>query len=46
VHFNADDLLASYRAKIERAPSLSVKNRESYLTELAEGLKGYTYLED
>jgi arginine decarboxylase len=46
VHFNADDLLASYRAKIERAPSLSAENRESYLTELAEGLQGYTYLED
>jgi arginine decarboxylase len=46
VHFNADDLLASYRAKTERASSLSAKNRESYLTELAEGLKGYTYLED
>ncbi|MEX2164405.1 MAG: hypothetical protein WD823_09205 [Sulfuricaulis sp.] len=46
VHFNADDLLASYRAKIERAKSLSPRNREAYLTELAEGLKGYTYLED
>ena len=46
VHFNADELLAAYRAKIERAPSLSVKNREAYLAELAEGLKGYTYLED
>ena len=46
VHFNADDLLASYRAKIERATSISAKNRETYLAELAEGLKGYTYLED
>jgi arginine decarboxylase len=46
VHFNADDLLAAYRAKIEHAPSLSAENRESYLTELAEGLQGYTYLED
>jgi arginine decarboxylase len=46
VHFNADDLLASYRAKIERATSVSAKNRESYLDELSEGLKGYTYLED
>ena len=46
VHFNADDLLASYRTKIERAKSLSAKNRETYLAELAEGLKGYTYLED
>jgi arginine decarboxylase len=46
VHFNADDLLAAYRAKIERAPSLGAENRGSYLAELAEGLKGYTYLED
>ncbi len=46
VHFNADDLLASYRAKIERATSISAKNREAYLAELSEGLKGYTYLED
>jgi len=46
VHFNADDLLASYRAKIERATSISAKNRDTYLAELSEGLKGYTYLED
>ncbi len=46
VHFNADDLLVSYRAKIERAKSLSMKNRETYLVELSEGLKGYTYLEE
>jgi arginine decarboxylase len=46
VHFNADDLLLSYRAKIERASSLTGKNRELFLTELSEGLKGYTYLEE
>ena len=46
VNFNADDLLASYRAKIERASALSEKNRASFLAELSEGLKGYTYLED
>jgi arginine decarboxylase len=46
VHFNADDLLTSYRAKIDRATSISAKNRETYLAELSEGLKGYTYLED
>jgi arginine decarboxylase len=46
VHFNADDLLASYRAKIERATTISAENRETYLAELSEGLKGYTYLED
>jgi len=46
VHFSADDLLAAYRAKIEHATALSAKCRESYLAELADGLKGYTYLED
>ncbi|MDH3370757.1 MAG: biosynthetic arginine decarboxylase [Gammaproteobacteria bacterium] len=46
VNFNADDLLASYRAKIESASALSEKNRNSFLAELSEGLKGYTYLED
>jgi len=46
VHFNADDLLAAYRAKIGHATSLSAKSRETYLDELSEGLKGYTYLED
>ena len=46
VHFNADDLLSTYRAKIGHAKSLSAKNRETYLTELAEGLQGYTYLEE
>ena len=42
VYFNADDLLASYRAKIERANSLSAKNSEVYLAKLSEGLKGYS----
>jgi len=46
VHFNADDLLSAYRAKIGHAQALSAKTREIYLTELAEGLKGYTYLEE
>ncbi|MHB8743768.1 MAG: biosynthetic arginine decarboxylase [Sulfuricaulis sp.] len=46
VHFNADELLAVYHAKIDRVKSLSAKNRATYLAELSEGLKGYTYLED
>ena len=46
VHFNADELLASYRAKIGQAKALSAENREIYLAELAEGLQGYTYLEE
>ena len=46
VHFNADDLLTAHRAEIEQVTSLNAKNRETYLAELSEGLKGYMYLED
>ena len=46
VNFEPQELIADYRAKVERATSLSAKNRETYLAELSEGLKGYTYLED
>ena len=45
VHFNAEDLLASFRARIQAA-SLSDAQRETCLDELSAGLQGYTYLED
>ncbi|MEO5703254.1 MAG: biosynthetic arginine decarboxylase [Gammaproteobacteria bacterium] len=45
VHFNADDLLAAFRSKIESAV-LSKEQRDIYFQELSEGLTGYTYLED
>lgn len=45
VHFNAEDLLAAYRAKIAAA-QFDAERREAALRELEEGLKGYTYLED
>ena len=46
VHFDSKDLLASYRAKIDAANWLGPDERTSYLSELAAGLEGYTYLED
>lgn len=45
VHFNADDLLASFRSKIESS-DLRKEQRDAYLSELNAGLAGYTYLED
>ena len=45
VHFDAEDLLAAYRRKLNEA-DLSHELRKSYLTELEEGLTGYTYLEE
>ena len=45
VHFNAEDLLQTFRSKIETA-QLEPVQRQSFLRELQEGLSGYTYLED
>ena len=45
VNFDATDLLAAYRTKITNAP-LTPEQRNTYLEELAAGLKGYTYLEE
>jgi arginine decarboxylase len=46
VHFDPEDLLAAYRQKVSAATWLDAKARDTYLTELAAGLEGYTYLED
>ncbi len=46
VHFDPQALLAAYRAKTGAATWLAADRREAYLSELATGLKGYTYLED
>ena len=46
VHFDPEELLASYKRKIKNAKALSPSQCESYINELAEGLEGYTYLED
>ncbi len=45
VHFDAEDLLASFHKKIS-AVKLDPKQRATYLEELNAGLRGYTYLED
>ncbi|MFL6713460.1 MAG: biosynthetic arginine decarboxylase [Sulfurifustis sp.] len=46
VEFDAKDLLAAYREKVESASGLDRDQRERFLKELAGGLEGYTYLED
>ncbi|RJQ47155.1 MAG: biosynthetic arginine decarboxylase [Gammaproteobacteria bacterium] len=45
VQFNADDLMAMFRKKVETA-KLQPAQRQDFLRELQEGLSGYTYLED
>ncbi|MFV1997466.1 MAG: biosynthetic arginine decarboxylase [Acidiferrobacterales bacterium] len=45
VHFDPDNLLMIYKDKVARS-ALADPDRAQYLHELAEGLKGYTYLED
>ncbi len=44
VHFEPDDLVHAYEQKMAGAP-ISDEQRQHYLYELSEGLKGYTYLE-
>jgi arginine decarboxylase len=45
VDFEAPELLASFRIKLEKA-GLTQEESKSCLEELAAGLEGYTYLED
>jgi arginine decarboxylase len=45
VHFNPDELLQQYRAKLEQA-DLPETQQQQYWDELSAGLHGYTYLED
>ena len=45
VHFNPDELLEQYRAKLEQA-DLKKGQQQQYWNELSAGLHGYTYLED
>ncbi len=46
VHYDAEDLLASYRRKIDAATALNASQRQLYFDTLKDGLNGYTYLED
>jgi len=45
VHFDPENLLDAYKAKLAAA-ELEPGQSEQFLHELAEGLRGYTYLED
>ena len=45
VHFEPEDLVKSYEQKMAGA-TITNEQRQSYLYELSEGLKGYTYLEE
>jgi arginine decarboxylase len=45
VHFDPEKMLSIYKDKVARA-DITDAAREQYLIDLAEGLKGYTYLED
>jgi arginine decarboxylase len=45
VHFDASELLQSYRGQLAQA-ALTNQQRQAYLEELRNGLQGYTYLED
>jgi arginine decarboxylase len=45
VHFDPDEMLASYRQKLGAA-ELDAATADAYYQELDEGLCGYTYLED
>ncbi|MEK8090439.1 biosynthetic arginine decarboxylase [Thermithiobacillus plumbiphilus] len=46
VHFDADTLLNAFGGKIDAHPELSDDQRQEFLREIGEGLRGYTYLED
>ena len=45
VHFNPDELLEQYRAKLD-VTDLNDAQQQQYWNELSAGLHGYTYLED
>lgn len=45
VHFEPEELIKTYEQKLARA-EIEHEQRQSYLYELSEGLKGYTYLEE
>ena len=46
VHFDPEQLKASYEAQAGNAKALTDDQRKQFLGELVEGLSGYTYLEE
>jgi len=45
VNFNSDELLQSYRRQLE-STQLSAKEQHVFITDLTQGLTGYTYFEE
>lgn len=46
VQFNAQDLVATFRRKVQKARGLSRQEANAFIADYMEGLDGYTYLED
>ncbi len=46
VQFNAQDLVATFRRKVQKAQGLSRQEANGFIADYMEGLDGYTYLED
>ena len=46
VHFDQEQLLASYRTQLAAVTDLAANERERFFAELQAGLEGYTYFED
>ncbi len=45
VQFNARDLVATFRRKVQKAPGLSRNDANAFIADYIDGLDGYTYLE-
>jgi arginine decarboxylase len=45
VQFSAQDLVATFRRKIQKAPNLSRSEANAFIADYIAGLAGYTYLE-
>lgn len=45
VQFNAADLLASFRRKVNASPNITRQEANSFIADYLAGLEGYTYLE-
>ncbi len=45
VQFNSQDLIATFRRKVQKAPGLSRAEANAFIADYIAGLAGYTYLE-
>jgi arginine decarboxylase len=46
VQFNVQDLVATFRRKVQNARGLARAEANAFIADYIEGLAGYTYLED